>query len=86
MSGNGVAYEDIRVRTANPEGLDRTVQGLGAAVVVEGSWDGEACTVRCLGGSGGFIRYAIQAQGYGEIVGGEDKRETPQDTEDPSGV
>lgn len=61
-----MTHEDITVRTANPEALDATMQGLGA-VVVEGSWNGDTCTVRVLGDPG-FVRFAIKQQGYGEIA------------------
>jgi hypothetical protein len=67
---------DLIVRTSNPEMLDRTVQQLGPAVVVEGSYDGETCRVRVFGPTG-FIKFALENQGYGELVreeaiGGED--------------
>lgn len=60
-------YTDLIVKTRNPELLDRTVQQLGPAVVVDGSFDGEVCRVRVFGPAG-FIRFAITNQGYGEIV------------------
>ena len=60
-------YTDIRVKTHNPEMLDSTVQQLGAAAVIDGSWDGEVCTVRIFGDPG-FIKFAIQSQGYGEVL------------------
>lgn len=61
---------DLIVRTANPEVLDRTVQQLGAAVVVEGSFNGDTCRVRVFGPPG-YLKFAITQQGYGEIVGEE---------------
>lgn len=63
------SYTDIQVRTANPEMLDQTIQQLPAcaAVVVDGSYNGDTCTVRVFGGEG-FLRYALTNQGYGEIV------------------
>lgn len=63
-------FTDIKVRTANPKALDETVQQLPmvGAVVVDGSWDGDVCTVRVLAGDPGFLRFAITNQGYGEIV------------------
>ena len=61
---------DLIVRTANPAMLDATVQQLGAAAVVDGSWDGTVCRVRVFGDPG-FLRFAISSQGYGEIVGEE---------------
>lgn len=60
---------DLTVKTVNPELLDRTVQQLGPAVVVEGSFNGETCTVRVLDiRSTGYLKFAITNQGYGEIV------------------
>ncbi len=61
---------DLIVKTGNPTYLDATVQGLGSAAVVEGSFDGETCRVRVFGDPA-FFRFAITSQGYGEIVGEE---------------
>lgn len=58
---------DLIVRTANPKLLDDTVQQLGAAVVVDGSFNGETCRVRVFGPSG-YIKFALANQGYGEVV------------------
>lgn len=60
-------FTDITVRTRNPEMLDQTVQQLGAAVVIDGSWNGDTCQVRVFGDPG-FIKFAITNQGYGEVV------------------
>lgn len=53
-------YTDIRVRTKAPELLDQTIQQLPGvqAVVVEGTYDGDVCIVRCFGNVG-FLRYAL---------------------------
>ncbi len=61
---------DLIVRTSNPKLLDRTVQQLGAAVVVEGSYNGDTCRVRVFGPTG-YIKFALTNQGYGEVVGEE---------------
>jgi hypothetical protein len=63
---------DLIVRTVSPQDLDATVQALpgAAAVVVEGSFDGDTCRVRVFGDVG-FLRFAMTQQGYGEIVGEE---------------
>jgi hypothetical protein len=61
-------FTDFLVRTGNPDALDETVQQLGAAVVVDGSWDGDTCTVRVLAGDPGYIKFAIDHQGYGEVL------------------
>lgn len=63
---------DLRVRTRNPELLDQTMQGLGA-VVVDGSFDGDSALVRCFGNAG-FIKFACEQQGYGEVIGEEPAR------------
>jgi hypothetical protein len=60
-------FTDITVRTANPKMLDSTVQQLGPAAVIDGSFDGDTCIVRIFGDPG-FIKFAIKNQGYGEIV------------------
>lgn len=59
----------IRVRTKAPGLLDDTIQQLPGCVarVVEGSIDGDVCTIDVEGGEG-FLRFAITRQGYGEIV------------------
>ena len=61
---------DLIVATPNAEALDQTMQGLGAAVV-DGSWNGETCDVRCFGNHD-FIAFAIKSQGYGEVRGQKD--------------
>jgi hypothetical protein len=65
--------KDILVDTNNPEVLDRTVQAIGAAVVGGGMPGGYETKdghyiVRCLGDPG-FIKFAIDSQGYGKVVG-----------------
>ena len=62
-------YVDIRVRTVNPEALDRVIQDLPgcAAAVVDGSHENDVCTVRIFAGER-FLRFALKTQGYGEIV------------------
>jgi hypothetical protein len=62
---------DVGVRSPFTEkGLDEVIQGLpGAAAVVEG-WRGDQgeYRVRCFGGSAGFIRFAVENQGYGSVL------------------
>ena len=67
-----IEYHDIRVRTENPTMLDKTVQQLGPAVVIDGSWDGDLCIVRVFGPSD-YIEFAITNQGYGIIVKGDNE-------------
>ena len=60
-------HTDITVQTKNHELLNETVQQLGTASVVKDSFDGEKCTVRIFGDPG-YIKFAIEQQGYGKIV------------------
>jgi hypothetical protein len=62
-------FVDITVRTANPDALDKTLAQLPMCVarVIDGSHNGDTCTVRCFENPG-FVKYAIAHQGYGEIV------------------
>lgn len=60
-------FTDITVKCVNPDALDQTVQQMGAAAVIEGSWNGETCKVRIFGNPG-FIKFAIDHQGYGKVI------------------
>jgi hypothetical protein len=64
-------YDEFRVVTSSPHTLDRVLEALPSTVaeVVDGSYDGESCVVRCWLG-GGFAKYAIEHQGYGQVVTG----------------
>lgn len=68
---------DILVRTGNPGMLDQTVQRLpGPPSVVVGAPDYvmvDGCYVVRVFGDPGFIKFAIDSQGYGEVV-----RELPE--------
>lgn len=61
-----ITFTDIEVETNEPLYLDRVVQHW-AAAVIEGSWNGKTCKVRCFGDPG-FIKFAIDHQGYGKVV------------------
>ncbi|MGW1796891.1 hypothetical protein ACWCQN_12985 [Streptomyces sp. NPDC001984] len=61
---------DLIVETGNPELLDATVQQLGPAVVVDGTYDGKTCRVRVFGDPG-YIKFALTQQGYGKVIGEE---------------
>lgn len=61
---------DLIVETANPGLLDQTVQQLGTAVVVDGSFNGSTCRVRVFGDPG-YIKFALAQQGYGNVIGEE---------------
>lgn len=65
-----VTTTDLIVQTPDPELLDTTVQQLGPAVVVEGTYDGTTCKVRVFGDPG-YIKFALAQQGYGQVVGEE---------------
>lgn len=70
-------YTDLIVETSNPKMLDDTVQQLGPAVVIEGTWNSDDCTVDVrVFGDPGFMKFAIDNQGYGRVVG---QREEPGD-------
>lgn len=60
-------FTDIEVQCGNPESLDSTVQQLGAAAVIDGSWNGKTCKVRIFGNPG-YIKFAINHQGYGKVI------------------
>lgn len=60
-------FTDIEVECGNPTALDQTVQQLGPAAVIEGSWNGRSCKVRIFGNPG-YIKFAIAHQGYGKII------------------
>jgi hypothetical protein len=63
-----IDYTDLLVETKNPKFLDETLQQLpGLAVVVDDSYNGITCIVRVLGDAG-FIKFAINQQGYGRVV------------------
>ena len=63
---------DILVRTGNPDWLDKTLNGFGAALVGGGMPGGytkiDGCyVVRCFGDVG-FIKFAMKNQGWAEYV------------------
>jgi len=57
---------DLNVKTSNLSELDKTVRMLGASVV-EGSWDGTTCKVRCFGNADA-VGFAIRNNGRGEVI------------------
>lgn len=60
---------DLTVETRNPTMLDNTIQQLPgcAAVVIDGSFNGTTCVIRVFSGLG-FLKFALENQGYGKIV------------------
>lgn len=62
---------DLIVETPNPTALDETMnQAPFGAAVVDGTWNGTTCHVRCFGNHD-FVSFAIDQQGYGRVVGQE---------------
>ena len=59
---------DLEVECGDPQTLDKTVQQMGPAAVVEDSWNGKTCKVRAFGNAD-FLKWAIPRQGYGRILG-----------------
>jgi hypothetical protein len=64
--------KDLLVETNNPDYLDKSVNRFGAAVVGGGMPGGYvkvdgAYVVRCFGNVG-FIKFAIENQGYGKVI------------------
>lgn len=64
--------ETYIVRTGSPEALGDTLAGLPMihAVVVDGSWNPteRTCHVEVFGPAGFFL-FAMEKQGYGEVLG-----------------
>ena len=62
--------KELLVRTGNREMLDRTLQQLGGLVSERPEPGGNnVFAVRdARGGDTGFLRFAIEKQGYGEVV------------------
>jgi hypothetical protein len=60
---------ELRVATVNPGLLDETLLQLPGpqARVVDGTFDGIACTVRVFGNPG-FLKFALHNQGYGQVL------------------
>jgi len=64
--------KDILVECGNPEALDKTVQHFGAAVVGGGMPGGyvkkDGYYVVRVFGNVGFVKFAIENQGYGKVI------------------
>lgn len=64
---------DYLIECGNPEAFDKTVQELGAAVLIDGGVKGryiqkDGYYIMRVFGEPGFIKFAIESQGYGKIV------------------
>ena len=60
---------ELTITTANPELLDETIQQLPmcTAAVIDDSFNGTTCVVRVFGGLG-FLKFALERQGYGKVI------------------
>ena len=64
---------DFLIECRNPEAFDNTIQQLGAAVLLNGGEKGNYTKkygyhVMRVFGDSGFLKFAIQNQGYGNII------------------
>ncbi len=64
---------DFLVECGNPEAFDRTIQQLGTAVLLDGGTKGnyikkEGYYVMRIFGDAGFLKFAIENQGYGKVI------------------
>lgn len=62
---------DFLVKSRNPKLLDETLQQMGAVLIGGPNYllYGDCYVVRAFGGRSGFVRFAVQQQGYAEVVG-----------------
>lgn len=64
---------DFLIQCGNPEAFDRTINSLGAAALVENGGKGQYLQkddyyVMRVFGDAGFLKFAIENQGYGKVV------------------
>ncbi|HRQ17748.1 MAG TPA: hypothetical protein PL085_11775 [Agriterribacter sp.] len=64
---------DFLIECGNPEAFDRTINSMGAAALVENGGNGQYLKkdgyyVMRVFGDAGFLKFAIQNQGYGKII------------------
>jgi hypothetical protein len=64
---------DFLIKCGNPEAFDRTIQQLGAAALIENGGKGQYLQkdgyyIMRVFGDSGFLRFAIENQGYGKII------------------
>ena len=73
--------KELLVKVGNPQALDKTLNSLGGLVGqnLDGSYRQEnGCyIVRAVSGNIGYIKFAIQNQGYAKIVEERDIKEIP---------
>jgi hypothetical protein len=58
---------DFLVECNNPESFDKTINQLGAAALIENGEKGGYHVMRVFGDPG-YIKFAIQNQGYGKVI------------------
>jgi len=64
---------DFLVECRNPEAFDKTIQELGAAALIDGGNKGnyvkkDGYYVMRVFANKGFIKFAIENQGYGKVI------------------
>jgi len=64
---------DFLVQCDNPEAFDKTIQSLGSAVLMDGGNKGDYLQkdgyyIMRVFGDAGFLKFAIESQGYGKII------------------
>ena len=64
---------DFLIECVNPEGFNRIIQQLGAAVLIDGGVEGsylkkDGYYVMRVFGDPGFLKFSIETQGYGKLV------------------
>jgi len=64
---------DFLIECGNPEAFDKTVQQLGPAVLMDGGVKGQYVKkdgyyIMRVFGDAGYLKFAIQNQGYGKII------------------
>ena len=77
-----MSVQELLVKTGNPAALDQILHELGGCVCQQpdGSYvvvESQVYAVRAFGRPLDFLRFAITAQGYGEVVG---MRDVPEVT------
>jgi len=65
--------KDFLIECGNPEAFDKTIQQLGAAVLVGGGTEQgyiqkEGYYVMRVFANDGFLKFAIENQGYGKVI------------------
>lgn len=64
---------DFLIECGNPEAFDNTIQQLGAAALIDGGVKGkyikkDGYYIMRVFGDAGFLKFAIENQGYGKVI------------------